>query len=100
MEQFAGPPRAQRLAADHRANAADRNEIRCRYKAAAPEKHGQHTEPLATGIDGESPELIIERIGKRGQEKPMMITSHPDTLADFGFISLLIVQLVYRCHCP
>jgi hypothetical protein len=70
VEQFGGASRAQRLPADHRANAADRNEVRSRYGAAAPEKQGHDARALASGIDGKCPELIIERTGERTQETP------------------------------
>jgi hypothetical protein len=91
VEQFAGESRAQRLSADQRANAADRDEVRRRYGAAVPEKQGHDAEALASGIDGKCPELVIERAGERTQEKPVMITGHPDALTDFGFVCLLAV---------
>jgi hypothetical protein len=100
FEQVPGSPGVQRFAADHRTDAPDWYEIRGRNGAAPPEKQRENTETLASGINGKGAEFAINRIGERGQEKPMMITSHPNTLADFGFICMLIVKLIYRCHYP
>ncbi len=91
VEQFANESRAQRLPADHRTNGTDRNEVRSRYGAAAPEKQGYDAEAPVSGIDGKCPELVIECIGQRIQEEPVMITGHPDALTDLGFVCLLTV---------
>ncbi len=78
--------------------AANRNEIRRRYQAAAPQEKGHDAEALATRLDGKSAKLTIERTGQRGQEKPVMIAGHADALTYLSFVSPLVVQLKYRCH--
>lgn len=57
---------------------------------AAAEKQRHGAEALAAGIDGKRPELITQRLGQRAQEESVMVTGHPDALADFGFVRLLI----------
>jgi hypothetical protein len=89
-DQLADASRAQRLTADQRANAADRKEVRRRYGPAAPEKQRHHTEAVAAGIDGKRPEIVSHCIGQRTKEEPVMVTGHPDALANFGFVRLLV----------
>jgi hypothetical protein len=59
---------AQRVAADHRANPANRNEIRRRHGPAATEEQRHDAEALARGVDGKCAELTIERFGQRSHE--------------------------------
>ena len=92
QQQLAHAAGAQRLTADHRADAADREEVDHRHWPAAPEKHRHGTEALAARINGKCSEFQIERIGKRTQKEPVMITSYPDALAEFCFVCLLAIK--------
>ena len=89
---------AQCLTADHRADAADREEVHHRHRSAAPEKQRHDTKARAVRINGKCAEFQIERIRKRTQEEPVMVASRPDALADFGFICLFVVKFNYCRH--
>jgi hypothetical protein len=54
------------------------------------EKQRHGAEAVATRIDGKRPEIVTKCIGQRTKEEPVMVTGHPDALADFGFVRLLI----------
>src|SRR6185437_7948224 len=93
-------PGAQRLPADHRPDAANREKVHRRHRSAAPEEQRHHPEALAAGIHRVRPELKPERVGRRTEEEPVMITSHPDALADLGFVRVLVVYFTNCRHGP
>ena len=68
-QQLADAPGAQRLPADHRPDAANREKVHRRHRSAAPEEQRHHPEALAAGIHRVRPELKPERVGQRTRGK-------------------------------